>query len=165
MEQIAVVVFLWMSAVALATFALSVIRPKLLAFKERGQKERERIWECMDRLAWQSQTAWTTGQPGAERFRRAQRCSQSGSARTPQPRFSERSFSSGCTGSRRRASSRRVGDCSGASWALLLPLLLALDRSHGKANAAIRTAGKGRSFASAHDCSCQLGSPSRSPKF
>ena len=51
MEQIVVVVFLWILLVALASFGLIVIRPQWLELINSGRQERERIWECMDRLA------------------------------------------------------------------------------------------------------------------
>ncbi len=51
MEQIAVLIFLWILAVALAAFTMIVVRPKFIDIRETGLKERERIWEGMDRLA------------------------------------------------------------------------------------------------------------------
>ena len=41
----------WGASAALGAFLFLVVKPKLRAFEEAGRKERDRIWECMDRLA------------------------------------------------------------------------------------------------------------------
>lgn len=41
----------WSASAALGAFLVLVLRPKLHELAELGRKERERIWECLDRVA------------------------------------------------------------------------------------------------------------------
>ncbi len=51
MSSTMILLCLWSASAALGAFLFIVVKPKLRAFEESGSKERDRIWECMDRLA------------------------------------------------------------------------------------------------------------------
>lgn len=51
MSSTIILLCLWSASAALGAFLFIVVKPKLRAFEENGRKERDRIWEYMDRLA------------------------------------------------------------------------------------------------------------------
>lgn len=51
MDSTMILICLWSASAALGAFLFIVVKPKLRAFEEAGSKGRDRIWECMDRLA------------------------------------------------------------------------------------------------------------------
>ncbi len=51
MNWIMIMLCFWSASAALGAFFFLVLKPKLQEFAQTGRKERERIWECMDRVA------------------------------------------------------------------------------------------------------------------
>lgn len=51
MNSTMILLCLWSASAVLGAFFFIVIKPRLRAFEEEGSKERDRIWECMDRVA------------------------------------------------------------------------------------------------------------------
>jgi len=50
MNWIMIMLCFWSASAALGAFLFLVAKPKLQEFAQTGRKERERIWECMDRV-------------------------------------------------------------------------------------------------------------------
>ncbi len=51
MNSTMILICLWSASAALGAFLVMVVKPKWRAFAEIGNKERDRIWACMDQVA------------------------------------------------------------------------------------------------------------------
>jgi hypothetical protein len=51
MNSTMILICLWSASAALGAFLIMVVKPKWRAFAEIGNKERDRIWACMDQVA------------------------------------------------------------------------------------------------------------------
>ncbi len=51
MNSTMILICLWSASAALGAFLIMVVKPRWRAFAEIGNKERDRIWACMDQVA------------------------------------------------------------------------------------------------------------------